>query len=112
MLSGASLQVTKGIIIQPSSKTEEPEQSVSIATPDFRPRRRSFKSIMKEDIFYTAPKRVNPVKVEAVEINQMKFTKSWQKRKISFAFWQDISRRSFLLMNRRCLVGLVSTIKC
>ena len=68
MLSGASLQVTNGIIIQPSSKTEELEHSVSIATPDFRPRRRSFKSIMKEDIFYTAPKRVNPVKVEAVKM--------------------------------------------
>ena len=67
-LHRASLHVTNGIIIQLSSKTEEPEQSVSIATPEFRPRRRSFKPIMKEDVFYTAPKRVNPLIVEAVEM--------------------------------------------
>ena len=68
MLSDASLHVTNGIIIQLSSKTEEPEQSVSIATPEFHPRKRSFKPIMKEDVFYTAPKKVNPLKVEAVKM--------------------------------------------
>ena len=111
-LSGASLHVTNGIIIQLSSKTEEPEQSVSIATPDFRSRRRSFKPIMKEDVFYTAPKRVNPLIVEAVEIKSNEIHQILSKKKILFSFYQNISRRSFLLINRRCLVGLVSTIKC
>ena len=111
-LSGASLHVTNGIIIQLSSKTEEPEQSVSIATPDFRSRRRSFKPIMKEDVFYTAPKRVNPLIVEAVEIKSNEIHQILSKKKILFSFYQNISLRSFLLINRRCLVGLVSTIKC
>ena len=67
-LSDESLHVTNGIIIQLSSKTEEPEQSVSNATPEFHPRKRSFKPIMKEDVFYTAPKRIHPLKAEAVKM--------------------------------------------
>ena len=51
MLSGSSLHVTNRIIIQLSSKAEEPEQSDSTATTEFRPKRRSFKPIMKEDVF-------------------------------------------------------------
>ena len=86
MLSGSSLHVTNGIIIQLSSKAEEPEQSDSIAIPEFRPKRRFFKPIMKEDIFWTASKRVNPLK-EEVEMKSNEIHQILPKTKISFSFW-------------------------
>ena len=110
MLSGAFLHVANGIIIQLSSKTEEREQLVGTATPEFGPRTKPFKPILKEDVFYTAPKRVNPLKVEAVEMKSNEIHQILEKKKISFCLWEDVSRWTFLLMNRRCLVGLVSTI--
>ena len=65
-LSGASLQVTNHLHVL--SKTEEPEQSLSVATPEFLPRRISWKPTMKEDVFCSAPKRVvNSLSVETVE---------------------------------------------
>ena len=85
MLPGASLHVANGIIIQLSSKTEEPEQSVSYRYK-FGPRR-SFKPIMKGDVFYTAPNTVNPLKVEAVEMKSPNLGE-----KISFCLWEDVSR--------------------
>ena len=112
MLSGAFLHIANGIIIQLSSKTEEREQLVSIAIPEFGPRTKPFKPIMKEDVFCTAPKRVNPLKVEAVEMKSNEIHQILEKKKISFCLWEDVSRWTFLLKNRRCLVGLVSTIKC
>ena len=76
-----------------SRKTDEPKQSVSIATPEFRPRRRSFKSIMKEDIFYTAPKRVNPLNVEIVEMKSSHLGKK---------------RRSLLVSDKILVLGVFS----
>ena len=78
--SGGSPHVTNGIIIQLSSKTKEPEQSVSIATPELRPRRRSFKPIIKENVFYTAPERVNPLIVEAAEMKSNEIHEILAKR--------------------------------
>ena len=67
----------------------------------------SFKLIMEEDVFYTAPKRVNPLKTKSSSSrNEIKWNSPnlGKKRKISLGFWQDISHQSFLLMDRRCLV--------
>ena len=79
-LSGASLHVTNGIIIQLLSKTEESEQSVSIAKSEFCPRRRSVKPIMKEGVFYTVPKRVNPLLVEAVKMKSNEIHQIFAKK--------------------------------
>ena len=49
-LSAASLHVTNGINIQLLSKTEELAQPISSATPEFCPRKRSFKPVMKDDV--------------------------------------------------------------
>ena len=64
---------------------------------------------MKEHVFYTTPKRVNPLKVETIEMKSKEIHQVLE-RKISFCLWEDLSCWTFLLMNRRCLVGLVSTI--
>ena len=67
MLSAASFHVTNGINIQLLSKTEELEQPISSATPEFCPKR-SFKPVMKDD-----------VQLKQLKSNQMKLIKPWQK---------------------------------
>ena len=56
-----------GINIQLLSKTEELEQPISSATPEFCPKR-SFKPVMKDD-----------VQLKQLKSNQMKLIKPWQK---------------------------------
>ena len=92
--------------------TNQNSQLVRIATPEFRSRRRSFKPIMKEDYSTLHLKSKTTQSRSSRNEIKFKFTKSSQKKKISFGLWKDISRWSFLLMSRRCLVGLVSTSKC
>ena len=99
MLSGASLHVTNGIAIHLSSKTEEPKQSFNTATPEFCPRRRSFKGIMKEDVFCTASKKENPLNVESVEIKSNEIHQILAKKRRSH-FTSGKIPRSFLLISR------------
>ena len=80
MLSSASLHHTNGIIIQLSSKTEEPKQSFNVASPEFCPGRTSFKPIMKEDLLYTTSKKENQLNVESVEIKSNKIHQILAKR--------------------------------
>ena len=79
-LSSASLHHTNGIIIQLSSKTEEPKQSFNVASPEFCPGRTSFKPIMKEDLLYTTSKKENQLNVESVEIKSNKIHQILAKR--------------------------------
>ena len=79
-LSSTSLHHTNGIIIQLSSKTEEPKQSFNVASPEFCPGRTSFKPIMKEDLLYTTSKKENQLNVESVEIKSNKIHQILAKR--------------------------------
>ena len=79
-LSSASRHHTNGIIIQLSSKTEEPKQSFNVASPEFCPGRTSFKPIMKEDLLYTTSKKENQLNVESVEIKSNKIHQILAKR--------------------------------
>ena len=82
-LSGTSLHHTNGIIIQLSSKTEEPKQSFNVASPEFCPGRTSFKPIMKEDLLYTTSKKENQLNVESVEIKSNEIHQILAKREDS-----------------------------
>ena len=97
IFSGASLQVTNHL--QFLSKTEKPEQPVSVATPGFLPRWRPWKPTMKKDVFYSAPKsvvNVEALKRKSTSIRQILAT----KKEIWFGFWQVISPQSFLMINK------------